>query len=124
MIYYLAQKYTGMEQEAYDIACFCYHQLVKQGYTVFSPILHSHSFHKDYAKPLKLRLNYVKLDLDIVENFDTNCVMLFHLSCFKLLNGLEVFASKGAEKEYNYAKRSGIHCYRLEPFLNGRKIEI
>lgn len=125
MIIYLAQKYTGMPKKAYEIACFYFHQLVKQGYAVFSPILHTHSFYNDFAKPNNIHMDYVKLDLDVVENFDTNCVMLFHTSCFLLKeDGVIMWDSKGAKKEYRYAKRNGLPCYELEPFLNGRKVKI
>jgi len=117
-----------MVEESFMIACDMYHKLVSKGHRVFSPILHSHHFYEMYGKQANPKHDYVKLDLEIVEEF-RNIVFLFHKSCFSemlLPGGNEIleWKSKGSKRKYKYAKFNQIKCLKLEPFLKGEEVEI
>ncbi len=227
MIWYLAQKYTGIEDEAIEFAHEMKNELYKMGYTLYSPINDSHY----HAKWLKKRRNthfiecpncklsemfedvecentecpkcgselndwwgskvrypepdWVAEDIKFMEGFlsddvcieggnnaqdcschgpatetdckdyqkyDSNLTILFADSCFdynkptnnltpkkiekgfskeyncetttKTYDGLYFFDSKGAKKEYLWAKKNHVRCLKLEEFLKGNEVEI
>lgn len=137
-IYYLAQKYTGMANEAFQIACETVKKLREMKLTVFSPILHSHPYHRYLIKKYTItRENYIKWDLEFCEGFlnkdghdfeyDSGLVMLFHKSAYRIIGetNLEIhWSSKGAEKEYQWAKDNNVRCLRLESFLKGLEVKL
>lgn len=52
-MFYLAQKYRGIEMESFMNACKWTKQLLDKGYFVFSPILHSHTFSLTVGNKIK-----------------------------------------------------------------------
>jgi hypothetical protein len=151
VIYYLAQKYSGSEEQAFRDACLWVSELRAKKAVVFSPILHTHPY--DINTPLAHENeDYVAWDLAICEgflkpvtyssyanvaknlpDFNEGLTMLFAASCFNNQfdeNGIMMddeqweWASKGAKTEYNWAKKHHVRCLLLEPFLEGKEVEI
>ena len=154
MIYYLAQAYSNNPTQAYHDAVYWVNMLrEKCKVAVFSPILHTHHYHLDSPEILAEFEDYVAWDLallsamcinlkDICElcydpaffcntckktKYQPNITLLFAPTCFSFLafKMLETkWASKGAEREYEFAKEHHIRCLLLEPFLKGEEVEI
>jgi hypothetical protein len=139
-VYYLAQKYGGIEEEAFLSAVLWTAHLRKSGHTVFSPILHTHAYEIE-LKTINKRVNpqvdyeedYVKWDLDVCEAMVSDLTMLFAPSCFKdptTVTGShlrrygpklhvpeEMWNSKGAFQEYCWAKQRAVPCMLLVEFF-------
>lgn len=77
-ILYLAQAYSKYPQvdfeyclvhEAYQFAIKTYHELIKMGFEVFSPIMYTHPFHVAQGYP---EIDYVAHDLKMMEKLMNN----------------------------------------------------
>jgi hypothetical protein len=152
MIYYLAQGYSFHPDLAIMQAQEWTQQLLTKGYTVFSPIMHTHyydcRFHDgtDYvAWDLALLAAMCKplvyvAELDEGDKYQPNVCMLFAMTCFSLCNPDEClnasrpliiiegkryhWMSEGAQREYEFAKEKHIRCLLLDPFLNNEEVEL
>jgi len=170
MIYYLAQKYSGNESQAFFEAIRDSAKLRQKNYIVFSPIMHNHQFDVEIYKGNRWTLmqpsgkeDYYEWDLALCAGmlkndgmrcsrdgcdesrnyqcdqceyrrlFDSGLTMLFAPSCFIhqkyiawTLNDEDFinWDSKGAKMEYGWAKQHHVRCLLLEPFLEGKEVEI
>ena len=111
MILYLAQKYSGIEEGSFMEAVRLTRHLINRGYTVFSPILHTHPY--DLVIRAEGRVldwhYYMGWDKALIKDMD--CMVVFAPSCFK--DGKydwNNFISKGAKVEYHYAQSLGKKC--------------
>lgn len=136
-IFYLAQKYRGMEQRSIERAFYVCDTLeLEMGLTVYSPIRETHFQHefrmdrgpvyKGFRTPehnlriskLLTEYDYVKRDLALLETFDkSKLIMLFDQSCFDQRNGIAWFVSSGALEEYRWALKNNVPCYYVEAII-------
>lgn len=130
VVLYLAQSYSHDPEGAFMIACEITTSLRKKGFVVFSPILHCHNYHQYMKSTLgkSFRGNYVQWDLSLVDRlaygpipthqrglYNPSLVMIFHDNCFS--PDVTRFISKGAEREYKWAKLNRVKCFRLSDVL-------
>lgn len=125
-VYYLAHPYANNPLLSQGFAENHTLYLLDIGYTVFSPILHTHYFHINMEKKYEninakwIPPDYVNWDLSILEAMKKNLIMLISNTAFK--NGK--WLSPGCKKEFDWAIKNQVPCYVLEDFEEGNKISV
>jgi|GEM_PF-2581598 len=114
-IYYLSHPYTNNPEESFRFAVKWFKILREKNMNVFSPILHSHPFHKIYCKEEGIseeeannRMKYVELDLAFMEAMKDNLILLMSYDAFDVKDGVIHWKSEGCKREYEKAKELGI----------------
>jgi hypothetical protein len=147
-MYYLAQKYRGIEEQAFlDAKRWTYILQFIKKVSVFSPIMYSHVLCQhiidlDLIRPIK-NIDWLKYDLDYCQRWlNSGLVMLFAPTCFVLPDTCQndetelachtdgcyhcrkYWASKGAHQEYDWGKANKVRCLLLDEFIAGKEVEI
>lgn len=128
MIYYLAHKYRGMEEQSFRNAVYWTNLLRQRELTVFSPILHTHPYLEEGkqwmdGKELDCLLGeqWLEWDLGILEGMKSVTILMAG-DAFEGDGEDRVWLSKGCEIEYNWAKSHNKDVLMLEIFLLGRNL--
>lgn len=120
--------------------------LLKQGFHIFSPILHTHNFDVDMAEKHRnvgMKWNppeYVRWDLSILNAMKGNVIILMSNEAYVIPSDRmqyryeaerqtmrfgatwsAVWTSQGCRREYEYAMTRGIPVYDLEAFVDDGK---
>ena len=98
---YLASPYShddpAIQQQRYEAACEATAHLIKQGYPVISPIVHSHVLHAEYGCGGDWD-TWSRIDHDIIKASDEVWVLM--------LDGWR--ESRGVKAEMDYAHEIGV----------------
>jgi hypothetical protein len=117
-VYYLAQKYSGCEAEAFEYALKISNQLISDGFLVFSPIAYSHLIHC-YTNAYKV--DWVAFDLRFITQFlkyDADCCQ--YLKCTEDIECIhELNKDAFKEMDWDYNPCDGCELYHERQFDSG-----